>query len=709
MPFMMRARITGAALVLATLTSFGARDALADCAQPPVFVPGLSGGPVWLPTTAWVPPGAPSWRAQLNDPRWAGGPVQFFQFQSGGGFADQYDAQYRIVYQSGHLWVSIQTRIDPDGIDGSDAVYVGITQPGTSVAHLFAIQPDGTSPVSDPTGMVPHDPAFPSTNSAASIAYFKTLDTAVSTAWCELYPVSNPATGTGPCAAALPAPPAWLQNVATWTNSPGLDTGGWAVTLQIDTAAIGASGQPVQLVLGSRVRLSSTPTTILNLTSAAQTGTLIGTTPIPAAVTTGWTSYDPLGNSCPAGISVSANTVGVWDSATSTLTNAVNTYPSATIPCPTCTNQFRVNVQNVPLAGSAGHPGAFAVRSRIRVAEWGSTIADPNAPWNDFGIPADVFAQPQTYFAAAGSGWAWSQSGSDATIDYTCTVQSGNRYCPFLAATQRHQCMLVELGVDPNATASGAPGWNLRTAAVYRNMEFGSASTLSEPATISIKGLQKLTGAPADRDVYLYVETRNMPPHGPKAFELSQRDLAAARQYAMQPPPIPRNDDARKNRSAPPAPSATPLDLPLLTGDQALTEVYPTYRVFPYYDSGKTVTVNGAVEKVLVPMVPFGFYVNHTGALFGFNTSIAFLDATAKQIAPNFYVIRVANEGQFHVQTTITAEDRPAGEGPPPVPHQCRCNCDAVGTSPWSPLSTAVAVLGAAALGIRIRRRRAKR
>ncbi len=704
---MVRARLFGVTLMVAALSSSFASDVDADCAHPPVPLPGLSGVPVWLPSPLWTPP-TPSWRGQLNDPRWANGPVEFFQNQTGGGFADQYDAQYRVVYAPSSISVSIQVRIDPNNIDGTDTVYFGITQPGTSVAHLFAIQPDnGTPPVSDPTGTVPHDTMFPRPNSNATIKYYKTLNTAVTTSWCELYPVSTPATGTGPCGAALSAPPSWLQNVATWTSSPGVT---WAVTLQIDASAIGAAAQPVQMVFGSTIELSSPPAaTVMNLTTASQSGTLIGTTPVNAAVTGTWTQFDPLGSACPAGISISPSTVGVWDTATSTLTNAVDTYPAATVPCPSCTNQFRVEAQNVPLAGSAGHPGAFAVRTRIRVADWGSTIADPNAPWDDFGIHADVFAQPQGFFTGDAH-WAWTQAAgsSTANIDYTCTVQSGNRYCPFLASATRHQCMLVEIGVDPSATASGAPGWNVQTAAVYRNMEFGTASTLSEPATITLRGLKKVTGGDVDRDVYLYVETKNMPEHGGRAMELPHKEMATARAYAMRPPPVPRpvrqivGGDAGAA-----APSIDILQLPLLVGDQALAEVYPTYRVFPYYDSGKTVTVNGQARKVLVSMAPFGFYVDHSGSFFGFKTALEFLDASAREIAPHFYVVHVPSEGTFHVRTTITAEEKPA-EGPQPPPVN-RCNCSLVGAGGWSPLAFGFGGLAALALVLRSRRRNRER
>jgi hypothetical protein len=296
----------------------------------------------------------------------------------------------------------------------------------------------------------------------------------------------------------------------------------------------------------------------------------------------------------------------------------------------TCTNRFRVEAQNVP-AGAA----PFSLRTRIRIADWGSTIADPNAPWIDFGIAPDIFVRAGPF---ANPPWQWTQRGNTVDVDYTCALSGSARYCPPLpGSTQPYQSMLVEVSVSP--PAMGAPGFNIETPAIYRSMAFGTLSTLSEPARITLKGLQKLTLAAVDRDVYLYVETRNMPPHRDVPMALSEPALQAAREYAAHPP-----------------------GASILTGDQALAEAYPTYRIFVYYDSGETIAVNGQRRKVLVPMTPFGFYLTHKGTFYGFTHSLEFLDVRAKEIAPNFYVVRVPNEGEFHVRTTITAEEQPVHE-----------------------------------------------
>src|ERR1700686_27841 len=101
---MTRMNIAAGALVAATLTLSAAGDVSANCVQPPALLPGLSGGPVWLPPT----PGSTAWRAQLNDPRWSGAPVAFFPVLAGGTLSDQFDAQYRVVQAGSQLYVSIQ-------------------------------------------------------------------------------------------------------------------------------------------------------------------------------------------------------------------------------------------------------------------------------------------------------------------------------------------------------------------------------------------------------------------------------------------------------------------------------------------------------------------------------------------------------------------------------------------------------------------------
>jgi hypothetical protein len=609
--------------------------------------------------------------------------VHSFAVTSAGGTQQQ--ALYRFVYTSGSLYVSIQAISDADGTDGVDAVYFGITEgTGGAGAHMLQLPLDTGDPPS-PCASVFHDGACPIPTNSALINYYKTLNrTAATPVWT-----------------AQASPPSWLKNVATWpTGTPSV---AWAVTLQIDVAAAGFTGA-TNMFFGTGIQMS--PGTIVYLTSSSQPSAAnppiggVGSGVPAGVVITDWVPFDPLGNTCPAGISISSSSFGIPSGGT--LTNQVNTCPiPPNPPGTTCTNTFRVEAQNVP-AGAA----PWSLRTRIRVADWGSTIADPNAPWIDFGIPPDIFVKPASYFTTA-PGWAWSPTGSTVDIDYTCQLSPGARYCPQLpGSTQQHQCMLVEIAPSPDAV--GTPGFNIQPpAAVYRNMDFGTLSSLHEPATISLKGLQKITNTAVDRDIYIFVDTHNMPPHGRAPIEINQNDLERARLYALHPPPIPkRNPDMAKQSAASQGNPPGLLDLPLLTGDQALTQAYPTYRVYVYYDSGKTVTVKGKVEKTLVPMVPFGFFLDHKGAFYGFKHALEFLDGQAKEIAPNFYVIHMKNEGELHVKTNVSAEEHPLGEPPPPPPHTVRCTCDMVQATGWSPLAIGLTGLLTSGLVLRARRRK---
>src|SRR5207253_8550297 len=115
-----------------------------------------------------------------------------------------------------------------------------------------------------------------------------------------------------------------------------------------------------------------------------------------------------------------------------------------------------------------------------------------------------------------------------------------------------HQCMLVEL----KSTAS--PGLTFTSSSVYRNMDVVSASRFQRDALLSVKGLAPAAGG--SRDLYVYVETRDMPErvkHAP----------------AKEPIAVSPQDGGRREVDRPDqAGAARPL---------------PAYRVHIYHDTGK--------------------------------------------------------------------------------------------------------------------------
>jgi len=239
--------------------------------------------------------------------------------------------------------------------------------------------------------------------------------------------------------------------------------------------------------------------------------------------------------------------------------------------------------------------------------------------------------------------------------------------------------MLVELSEGSNVLPV-----KFSKAAAYRNMNFETLSELSRPATITLKGLQEIAGEAKDRDVYLYVKTKNLPPHGSKPVWLQTQKMAKAKEYATNRPKLPRRDQKRRGALAErslaraagndAAEDASALDksvtnesldryadlAPVLSGHQALLEAYPTYEVHAYFDSGKLVTRGKAQLKRLVEMIPFGFFLTHDGALYGFNHAIEGMDGVKlEEVEPNFYKVAIKNEGSIQVNTKIVAEEKP--------------------------------------------------
>jgi hypothetical protein len=212
-----------------------------------------------------------------------------------------------------------------------------------------------------------------------------------------------------------------------------------------------------------------------------------------------------------------------------------------------------------------------------------------------------------------------------------------------------HQCMLVELF---------GPNLRFQNSSVYRNMNFVSASRFEREADVSVAGLPAFPGLTGKRDVYLYVEARNMPSvqfRGPK--EPSSRKDAAPPPVVVKPPPQPeppdpeqkkRNEDVRR----PGSPAAAELPMPPGPEDPGpILEQNASYVVHAYHDSGVRVTINGRSRPVLKPQTSFGYVVDHAGALAGWRHLLE----GAQQIGPNLYKISVPDGRSVSVRTVIEA------------------------------------------------------
>jgi MYXO-CTERM domain-containing protein len=580
-----------------------------------------------------------------------------------------------------------------DGAAGTGAFAVRIgADAGIGVPIPVPPHPVGTTPPADTVAL----------NDAGLVkAYTTSNDTVNVPVWTTVSPVNVPADPDG-----VP----WLEDVVTWRSSPGAV---WAVSFKIhlNTGAnsLGITA-PSRLFAGLRIRHGAS--TVINLGSEAPVATTSGVggetiiplrpAPIAPATANPWGPVTAPGVAC-VGVRLNRLDVG-------TVSSPADVAAPGNQVSATSANTFRVIARGLPDAFSGV---GQAVRARIRVADWGSTIASREfAPWKDI---AGVAPPGPSVFVADASAFStgWSNGFVDDVgptgrwvINYTCAIQSGNTYCPKLSpGAPAHQCVLVELGAKD-------PGITFEESAVYRNMEFAGLSSLRDPASITLEGLHAATGVARARDVYIYVQTLHMPEHGFKPLELDAKGMALSRRYLEAPPALPpprRGRDARRQnaeRAALPV-EVGPFDTPVLTADQALTTAWPTYMVHVYYDTGKTSELDGETLKVLEPMVPFGYYLEHDGPLYGFTHRITGLDGVElEELEPNFYRVRIPSEGKIRVENSITAEEEPKKdrERPPPVDRKIHCNCRIVG----SPAQHAPAPLLVALLGLAWLRRRAQ-
>jgi hypothetical protein len=718
-----------------------------QCISGPTVLPGQSGPPKWFGTA-----GGTDWRPELNDPRWAAATARRFgtynTTSASTGSLDE--ALYRVLYHSGTLYVSVQMLVDPwVAVDDTiDYVYFGFDK-GSAGNHAWAlgVRPNrdvAASPVAAPAASVPADSPLPyDTNAGTFNDWYESPDGSV-TGWDD---VANKHPGSKA---------AFLSDVATWRNAVG---GTWAITFKVDINALGitSAAGPLRLFIGTRrTHMDGTLVNFGSSTLAADADT-VGYSALDGAITiipkdrTTWTQFTPPGfGACSPGAYITPLLIGTLSgtSLTSSIQACAPSCPGSPPGCVVCpaggiANTFEARVQNVPNTG-INH----AVRAKFRIAEWGSTIANWQfAGWKNVdGIPDTIFTDDVSTLINPPWSWSYDAVASQGTVSFTCTAPLGG-YCPQLSNADgyKHQCMLVELASGPVA------GVQFTTSAVYRNMNFTGLSKNVSPATISIKGLEKVTGKAMDRDVYLYVQRLNMPDHGEKPQWLKHTSMADTRRYVEMPPRLPRpivftpkdartgksgkaGANAKNNAAAPNAAEAAAaaekkptgllprvFDVPTLTGEQALATAWPTYKVFPYYDTGRTTKVRGKTYKVVEPMVPFGFHMDHEGPLYGFTHELRGLEKAAlTKIADDYYKVHIPNEGSVRLETMLTAEEQPkkvVRETPPDACEKCKktggCAC-ALGTSgqtgiPALVLVAAMALLGLVRVAARRRRERSPR
>lgn len=642
------------------------------CVPEAFGVPGKSGPPQWL-SGANVDP-------KLDDPRWVGSTLQAYPIHGSSA-----QAQFRALVKSNVLYVSFHTLVDPagTGVGQQDWAYLALAQNETSPAKIVGVKMNSST----------SSPDVQSGAGVTSAHYFQA--TSPTSAW------------TGEAAA-------WAEDVGVWRDA----SGAWAINFKVDLNSLGITTTPLRMWAGIVVQVTTGPPGYVTYSwPLGTTGAISahGATPPPGIAGTPdtITNIDEWGEvhlggggACTNGVSLAWNQIGVVSGVN--LGHTISTVSN---------NTFAAR----PTYNGSATPSSNRLAARFRIANWGSTTGQN---WTNL------------------DGYDAVQSNAVGRMERECVQGaapgSDPPPCPTLGVGQQlHQCVLVTLGPGSNPGPSAITFLN---DSVYRNMDFVNSSYFERDAEISIKGLAPLAGSTGVRDVYLYVHTKNMPEKagGPLDAKALINALQAA-ESANAPLP-PRRDEQRPETAQPSRPVRKEADsagqkkvetanqeqqtiTSAKTAAEFLSDVWPTYEVHVYYDMGRKRAFDEQnVLLELQPGLPFGYYVNHQGGLEGWLHQLAGIDATLEEIAPNFYKVKIPDQGSIKVVTRIEAvepgrkptlpqigsKECPQCPTVPPVDKctKCTCTCEVVGVKHSA---GGLAWAGALALAFMVLRRRRQR
>jgi hypothetical protein len=423
--------------------------------------------------------------------------------------------------------------------------------------------------------------------------------------------------------------PAFMANTRIWRNLMS-----YTVEMQIPKAELSPAAGVYSLFI-NMVPGDPTNTTLVTY-PWPKTVVLPAYPDVPAVAS--WGTFKsvafPAGDATCTANFVSLNTIGVRNS------SPLNTDGLTIVR--TGNNEFFAKVVNnttTPLAPNT-------VNARFRIANWGSVTM---TNWTDI------------------TGGPVGNAGTIAVGGVLPNDTDDNHFNKDFGGAiglNQHQCVLVEL--------SSTTGLTFAVDSFYRNMNFDTASVLEREAEISIKGLPPI--APDGRDIYLWIETKNMPASGATPLPATIRTIVPPKEGRVVQPPGgitgAGNPNLRGGVVLPgipidgqPVPFSKPVDLEALLEQGRITtdiieEVIPTYRVHVFHDSGKTWNVNGVQKKLLEPQASFGYYAIHTGQIDGWAGELVPQGFTLEKLADNFYRIRkVPNDGVIKLVVRVTAHE----------------------------------------------------
>lgn len=667
----LRSYVTGAVLVGAALSPQAAR---ADfCAPPPTPVPGLPGAPSWS--------GPPPVRADLNEPRWAAGPLTPFTSD-----LTQNEGRFRLMTNAAgdRLYVSMQTSNEHGDPTPTDQVFFGISK------DVGATNPVGTAvrirvnPGAAPGGFV----------AANEFRVYSFLD--------------NPPWTTED----MVVPPSWVIDPAVWSNAPG-DGVDWGINFIVNLTELGIGpSDTFKVVLAMTIRdeTNGNDSTIATLTP---TNPSIGfQTQLMASNPANWKQTRATGSGCVGGIRLSSSGIR---------TNNASPHHIDTTP-------GHVNVFSAQ--PDYGAVGLFdnMLQAEFRIANWGS-IADPNAGWipipNATGIPNQgpagliQFTCPSNTVAQTCGMAVPAQKHQCIQVRLNYGPGSNPDIAPITTASAYRNMDFVPLSSHERTAEISVKGLS----AILGNEQDREVYLYVYPGNLPAHGNEQIFLA-TDR----MAETKRQllaPPPPP----VQVRDPKGALEYikTRQQRQLAASNGGRPGVAThvPQKPVADPnlaaTQPSLVDPELALKQVWPHYEVRPYYHTGKTVNEDGKEYRALVAMHPFTLYYSHEGPLFGFSHQLELVEGGRLEelqaptaTKPGLYKLTIPNEGVARLKTAVEAHEKPqrerdAQETPadcPPckVERKSHCNCSLPGlTAPLNPLLLASFGLGAAAW---LRRRR---
>lgn len=575
-------------------------------------VPGASGPPDWLS-------GGAGQDFRFDDVRWRG--ATKLDFAAGAAHGIFFRAIHAASGQE-FIYITLRAGFVPEMNTSRDFIYLGLQRHGTTDAIVIRIQA--------------HDSSFSNAGPPSANPPVHPFTIQV-----------NQSTGGGSFSGNIVGNPNWIDaNARVWlqdnTNisDPNFR---WGVQIRIPVSAAGGitntNGPQLgtdfdmwYLIRGSvmgmatilaEYRIDGNNTTAFDLTN--------GNYPLPAGI---WDEFQlTSGPASFGGVTILGN--GQNDVVVQNGLGTGTTIQNGAL------NTFIARPRNYRGAGNDIAAGDIA--ATFRIANWGSVATA--APW-DFVDPA--ITTPVASTAVIPTLPAASNPPATSPIAQPVVMN-------LPPGKSTHQCVLCTL-------SSTGPVMMFLQDSVFRNMNYDHASTLEREAEINTEGMPK-DDAPDPRDVYIAIEKVGMLQNTPGADEgifLINRITSAMRRGGPLSEKLKRVLEILRNLDQETKDPKQRLEILVnilndagLTDDE-LDQVFPTFRVHVYHDTGERLKENGEEKPVLRAQTSFGLYMYHEGALEGWQTSIQ----GATRISDNVYQMPVPKDGSGKIKVIVQAVEK---------------------------------------------------